>query len=126
MTNEQFIRNAYQVAEIKDIPGWVASFTPDGTFTDESLGVTYRGPNELGRPVEIYAQAFPDMHRELYEVIVQGDIVTVELSLNGTRTGPLVSVAKCWQKQIPRPVRAQTQKTAGPEGTGAGTHRRRR
>jgi hypothetical protein len=75
MTNEQFIRNAYHVAEIKDIPGWVASFTPDGTFTDESLGVTYRGPNELGRPVEVYAKAFPDMHRELYEVIVQSDVV---------------------------------------------------
>ena len=38
MTNEQFIRNAYHVAEIRDIPGWVACFTPDGTFTDESLG----------------------------------------------------------------------------------------
>src|SRR3989442_12291897 len=69
MTNEEFIRNAYHVAEIKDIPGWVACFTPDGTFTDESLGVTYRGPNELGRTVEIYAKAFPDMHRELSEYI---------------------------------------------------------
>jgi hypothetical protein len=72
MTNEQFIRNAYRTAEIKDIPGWVACFTPDGTFTDESLGVTYRGPNELGRTVEIYAKAFPDMHRELYDIVVQG------------------------------------------------------
>jgi len=89
MTNEEFIRNAYHVAEIKDIPGWVACFTPDGTFTDESLGVTYRGPNELGRTVEIYAKAFPDMHRELYEVIVHGDVVIVELSLNGTHKGPL-------------------------------------
>jgi ketosteroid isomerase-like protein len=89
MTNEQFIRNAYHVAEIRDIPGWVACFTPDGTFTDESLGVTYRGPNELGRTVEIYAKAFPDMRRELYEVIVHGDVVIVELSLNGTHKGPL-------------------------------------
>lgn len=63
MTNEQFIRNAYHVAEMKDIPGWVACFTPDGTFTDQSLGVTYRGPKELGRTVEVYAKAFPDMHR---------------------------------------------------------------
>ena len=63
--NEAAIRKAYQVAEDKDVVGWVNSFTQNGTFTDESIGVTYRGPNELGRTVEIYAKAFPDMHREL-------------------------------------------------------------
>src|SRR6266478_9133103 len=89
MTNEEFIRNAYHVAEIKDIPGWVACFTPDGTFTDESLGVTYRGPNELGRTVEIYAKAFPDMHRELYAFYVVGDTVVVDLALQGTHKGSL-------------------------------------
>ena len=89
MTNEEFIRNAYHVAEIRDIPAWVACFTPDGTFTDESLGITYRGPKELGRTVEVYAKAFPDMHRELYEVIVQGDVVIVELALQGTHLGLL-------------------------------------
>jgi predicted ester cyclase len=68
--------------------GWPASHQT-GRFTDESLGVTYRGPNELGRTVEVYSKAFPDMHRELYEVIVQGDVVIVELSLNGTHKGPL-------------------------------------
>ena len=30
--NEEFIRNAYHAAEIKDIPGWVACFTPDAHF----------------------------------------------------------------------------------------------
>ena len=28
MINEQFIRNAYHVAEIKDIAAWVDCFTP--------------------------------------------------------------------------------------------------
>jgi hypothetical protein len=32
-TNETAIRKAYQVAEDKDIPGWVDCFTKDGTFT---------------------------------------------------------------------------------------------
>src|SRR5258708_38174466 len=62
MNNEQIVRNAYQTAEDKNIPGWVASFTPDGTFTDHSIGVTYRGPdgpNGLGATVEVYAKAFP-------------------------------------------------------------------
>jgi ketosteroid isomerase-like protein len=88
MNNEQIVRDAYQVAEIKDIPGWIACFTEDGTSIDESIRVTYRG-KELGRPVEIYAKAFSDMHRELYKVFVTGDTVVVELALQGTHTGPL-------------------------------------
>ena len=45
MTNEQIIRRAYETAERKDIKGWVNAFTSDGTFTDMSIGVTYRGPD---------------------------------------------------------------------------------
>ena len=52
--NEAAVRNAYQVAERKDYAGWVNCFTEDGTFTDESIGATYRG-KELSRPVEVYA-----------------------------------------------------------------------
>ena len=63
--NEQIIRQAYQIAEAKDLKGWVDAFTSEGTFTDESLGVTYRG-QELAQTVAVYAKAFPDMHRELW------------------------------------------------------------
>ena len=87
--NEQIIRNAYKLAEDKDVPGFVAAFTDDGTFTDESIGVIYRGPGELAKTVEIYARAFPDMHRELYRMYVTGDIVVVQLALQGTHLGPL-------------------------------------
>jgi len=44
--NETAVRNAYQVAEDKDIAAWVNCFTEDGAFTDESIGVTYRGYRE--------------------------------------------------------------------------------
>ena len=37
---EQIIRMAYEIAKAKDIPGWVACFTEDGTFTDQSTEVT--------------------------------------------------------------------------------------
>ena len=43
MNNEEIIRKAYQIAEDKDSEGWLAAFTEDGTFTDTSIGVTYRG-----------------------------------------------------------------------------------
>jgi ketosteroid isomerase-like protein len=72
MTNEAVIRSLYE----------------DGYFYDVSAGVKYRG-EELGQTINIYATAFPDMHRELYDLYVAGDVVVVELSLNGTHRGPL-------------------------------------
>jgi hypothetical protein len=82
MDIEQIVRRGYELAEVRDIPGFVATFTEDGTFTDYSLGVTYTGPNELPMPVDMYATAFPDMHRELYDFYLSGDdIVVVQLAL---------------------------------------------
>ncbi|MFI6402116.1 nuclear transport factor 2 family protein [Streptomyces sp. NPDC050548] len=88
MNNEEIVRKAYQTAEVKDIEGWLDAFTEDGTFTDESVGVTYRG-RDRAFPVENYGRAFPDMHRELYQVYVSGDVVVVQLALQGTHDGPL-------------------------------------
>ena len=87
--NEQIVRQAYKVAEEMDMAGWVAAFTEDGTFTDQTIGVTYRGPVELPQTVEVYARAFPDMHRELLRFYASGNIVVVQLALQGTHLGPL-------------------------------------
>ncbi|HET6294268.1 MAG TPA: nuclear transport factor 2 family protein [Kribbella sp.] len=88
---EQVVRDAYAVAERQDVAGWVSVFTDDGVFIDESIGVTYKGPDELGKTVEVYATAFPDMHRELYDFWVDGNTVIVRLALQGTHTGPLAT-----------------------------------
>ena len=87
--NEKIIRAAYQVAEEQDVAGWIAAFTEDGTFTDESIPYTYQGPEELGLTVEVYAKAFPDMHRELEKFYIADNTVIVQLRLQGTHTGPL-------------------------------------
>jgi ketosteroid isomerase-like protein len=87
--NETMIRKAYKIADEQDVAGWAGCFNEDGTFTNESIGVTYRGRKEVGIPVRIFATAFPDMHRALQNVYVTGDVVVVELTLNGTNTGPL-------------------------------------
>jgi ketosteroid isomerase-like protein len=87
--NEQIARRAYQITEDMDMAAWVAAFTEDGTFTDESIGVTWKGPDELPAQVENYHRAFPDMHRELYQVYVSGNILVVQLALQGTHLGPL-------------------------------------
>jgi ketosteroid isomerase-like protein len=34
MTNEEFVRRAYEVAEAKDIAAWIDCFNPDGVFVE--------------------------------------------------------------------------------------------
>ena len=77
----------YAIAEVKDIAAWIDCFNPDGVFVDESVGVTYRGPGEVGKTVEEHGTAFSDMQCEPYDVYVAGDVVVVELALQGLTTG---------------------------------------
>jgi len=90
MTNDNVaaVRNAYAVAERKDLEGWINLFTPEGVFTDNSVGVTYRGHN-LAELVRNYDTAFSNMHRELYRIYSDGNVVVVQLALQGTHDGPL-------------------------------------
>jgi ketosteroid isomerase-like protein len=86
--NERIVRKAYEAAERKDIEEFVSLFAVSAVICDEASGVQYRTPN-LGDVVSGFAEAFPDARRELYSVYISGDIVVVELSLNGTQNGPL-------------------------------------
>ncbi|KIC61236.1 nuclear transport factor 2 family protein [Chryseobacterium taiwanense] len=88
--NETLIRELYRIAEVQDSKGFTELFAEDGYFWDVSSGTKYYG-QDIGKTVDIFATAFPDMHRELYELYVLEDenTVIVELSLNGTHNGPL-------------------------------------
>ena len=90
MTNDNVaaVRNACQIAERKDLEAWIDAFTPDGVFTDNSVGISYRGTG-LADVVRNYATAFSNMHRELYNIYVDGNVVVVQLALQGTHDGPL-------------------------------------
>ena len=86
--NIVIVRNAYAIAERKDLEGWINAFTPDGTFTDNSIGETFRG-RALAEPVRNYGTGFSNMHRELYDIYADGSVVVVQLALQGTHDGPL-------------------------------------
>ena len=87
--NETIIRELYRRAEVQDSAGFTALFAPGGYFHDISAGQKYLGA-DIGKTVDIYAAAFPDMHRELEQLVVMDDVVVVQLSLNGTHRGALV------------------------------------
>jgi ketosteroid isomerase-like protein len=89
--NEQLVRTLYSLADAKskDTPRFVSQFADGGYFYDVAAGKKYYGA-DIGYTVDVYATAFPDMHRELYQVYPHDDLVVVELSLNGTHKGDLV------------------------------------
>lgn len=88
--NEKLIRELYHFAEAtsKDTPKFMSFFTDDGYFYDVSAGKKYYG-SDIGLTADVYAAAFPDMHRELYSLYFYENVVIVELSLNGTHKGNL-------------------------------------
>lgn len=88
--NEKLIRDAYQIAEVKDGAGFAAMFTKEGYFWDVGSSVKYYG-QDIGKPVEVLGAAFSDYHRELLEFYTLDDenVVIVELRLQGTHDRPL-------------------------------------
>ena len=92
--NEAIVRHAYHAAEgdVLDVAGFVASFAENGVFNNVVAGESYRG-EQLGDVVLDMAKLLPDVHRELHRVTVLGDVVAVELSIQGTFLGPLETPA---------------------------------
>ena len=94
--NEAIVRQAYHTAEgsVMDVPGFVALFADDGVINLGHAGVeplgleSYQG-DKLGDLVLSIAKYYPDVHRELHRVNVLGDVVAIEMSIQGTFLGPL-------------------------------------
>ncbi|MFF9106242.1 ester cyclase [Streptomyces rubrogriseus] len=86
--NEEIVREAYRLAEgnVLDGPGFRALFTEDGTFNDLPNAMTLCG-DEIAQGLVGLAGVFPDIHRELLAVHVLGDVVAVELRIQGTHLG---------------------------------------
>lgn len=87
-SSEEVVREAYRLAEgdVLDGHGFRALFTEDGTFNDVPNALTFRG-DQIPQALAGLASAFPDIHRELLEVRAIGDVVAVELRIQGTHLG---------------------------------------
>ena len=84
----------YYVAEGShiDVPTFVNSFTKDGVFNDMVAGQAYRG-KALGTVLPYMKGLFSDVHRDLKRITVNGDTVSIELSIDGTFDGQLQTPA---------------------------------
>jgi ketosteroid isomerase-like protein len=85
---ESVVRQAYHAAEgsVLDVQGFIELFTEDGVFNNVVAGESYRGEH-LGDLVVFMGKLAPDVHRELHRFHVMGNVVAVELSIQGTFTG---------------------------------------
>ena len=92
--NEAIVRRAYHAAEgdVLDVTGFVGGFAENGVINDVVGQESYRG-EQLGDVLLRMAKLLPDVHRELHRVTVLGDVVAVELSIQGTFNGPLETPA---------------------------------
>ena len=97
--NEASVRQAYHAAEgnVLDVAGFVNLFTADGVFNlghggFGAGGESFRGEH-LGDLLVRGKSYFPDIHRELHRVNVSGDLVTAELLIQATFSGPMETPA---------------------------------
>ena len=90
---ETIVRRAYHAAEgnVMDVQGFIDLFADDGVFN--AVGQkSFRG-EQLGDPVVSMGKLAPDVHRELHQVHVIGNVVAIELSIQGTFIGPFETPA---------------------------------
>ena len=89
---EALVRRAYQLAEgnVMDVRGFMDLFADDGVVN--AGGQSSRGEH-LGDLVVSLGKQAPDVHRELHRVHANGTLISVELSIQGTFTGPFKTPA---------------------------------
>ncbi|RAG85918.1 nuclear transport factor 2 family protein [Streptacidiphilus pinicola] len=94
MDNLAVVLGAYHDAEGNslDVNAFISSFTKGGVFNDMVAGQSYRG-QALGDVLTNMAAIFPDVHRDLKSITVNGDEVSLELAIQGTFEGPLPTPA---------------------------------
>ncbi|WP_217546636.1 nuclear transport factor 2 family protein [Streptomyces sp. GbtcB6] len=92
--NLAIVLRDYYVAEGNhiDVPTFVNSFAKDGVFNDMVPGVAYRG-KALGTVLPYMKGLFSNVHRDLKRITVNGDTISIELSIDGTFDGQLQTPA---------------------------------
>jgi len=90
--NLAVVLRAYRVAEgdVLDAQGFIDLFADDGVLNGIGgvEGQTSLRGQQLGGLVVWMGTFLPDVHRQLKQITVRGDVVSIELSIQGTFLGP--------------------------------------
>ncbi|MFD2274290.1 nuclear transport factor 2 family protein [Undibacterium arcticum] len=84
LNNEETVRELYAAAEGsgRDIAKFVSFFSDEEYMYDIPSGLKLHG-QAIGDAIDAFANAFPDVHRELFNIYVAENIVVVELATRG-------------------------------------------
>ena len=90
----QTIKNLYAAAEGDglDVSKFVSFFSEDAYVRDIPTDMEFRG-TDIAMVAGGMAQAFPDIHRELFNIYAMENVIVVELAIRGTHNGALVTPA---------------------------------
>jgi len=86
------IQKLYAAAEgtSLDINAFLSCFGHDGYARNVPAQMDFRG-SAIALVATGMAEAFPDIHREIFSIDVSGDTVVVELAIHGTHRGTLIT-----------------------------------
>ncbi|WP_313441002.1 ester cyclase [Novosphingobium sp.] len=92
--NLQTIKDLYAAAEgdSLDLAGFLACFSEDGYARNVPAQMDFRG-EDIALVAGGMAEAFPDVHREIFSIDAVEDLVVVELAIQGTHRGTLMTPA---------------------------------
>ena len=88
----QMIKELYAAAEgdVLDVGKFVSFFSEDAYVRDIPTNMEFRG-KDIAAVASGMAQAFPDIHRELFDIYAMEDVIVVELAIRGTHRGALMT-----------------------------------
>ena len=92
--NIKMIKDLYAAAEghSLDLERFLSCFSDDAYVRNIPTGTDFRGP-DIALVASGMADAFPDIHRELFDMYAMDDVIVVELAIRGTHQGPLATPA---------------------------------
>jgi len=95
--NLAVVLRAYHAGEgdVLDAQGFIDLFAEDGVLNGIGgvEGQTSLRGKQLGDLIVWLGKFLPDIHRELKQITVNGDVVSIELSIQGTFLGPFETPA---------------------------------
>lgn len=80
MSNEYFVRGAYEIAERTEIAAWIACFNPDDSFVDQSRGSCRRPDSALDAPCcDVFR--LRDGRIQLFDCYPSGTVILSQLGV---------------------------------------------
>jgi ketosteroid isomerase-like protein len=89
--NAAAVRALYHAWNVRDLPAWVAAFTPDATWTNIPSGEVFIGPEGMRENYANWNVPFPDGQCEDITVLTGDGFAVGQFMARGVNTGPLTT-----------------------------------